>query len=225
MTMTVEGSTQMSAEILGNLKRAVIEYDPEGAASWARQAVEGKIEPLKAIDVLTDAIRQVGDDFGSGVLWLPELVGAADAMQAALPILEEELKKTGGTKKSLGTVVVATVYGDIHTIGKTLVATLLTASGFEVHDVGANVAAEELVEAVKKYKADILAMSALMTVTAREQKKVVDMLKEAGIREEMKVMVGGGAVTEAFAESIGADGYDPTAAGAVGLAKKLIGVE
>ena len=211
--------------ILENLRKAVLEYDPEGAANWARKAVEEKINPVKALDALTEAIRGVGDRFGRGDLWLPDLVGAVDAMQAALPVLEEEIVKTGGTRETLGTVVVATVYGDIHTIGKTLVATLLRANGFEVYDLGANVAAEDILEAVKKHKADILAMSALMTMTAMEQKKVIDMIKEAGIKGDVKVMVGGGAVTEAFAESIEADGYDPTAAGAVELAKRFMGIE
>ena len=213
----------MVVETLGNLKRAVIEYDNEGAASWAKKAVEEKIDPTKALDALTEAIRQVGERFGRGELWLPDLVGAADAMQAAMPILEEELKRTGTKREALGTVVVGTVFGDIHSIGKSMVCTLLTAGGFEVHDLGVNIKAEEFLEAIEKYQADILAMSALLTMTAPEQRKVIDTLKERGIREQVKVMIGGGAITTDFAESIGADGYDPTAPGAVELAKRLIG--
>ena len=213
----------MVVETLGNLKRAVIEYDNEGAASWAKKAVEEKIDPTKALDALTEAIRQVGERFGRGELWLPDLVGAADAMQAAMPILEEELKRTGAKREALGTVVVGTVFGDIHSIGKSMVCTLLVAGGFEVHDLGVNIKAEEFLEAIEKYQADILAMSALLTMTAPEQRKVIDTLKERGIREQVKVMIGGGAITTDFAESIGADGYDPTAPGAVELAKRLIG--
>jgi len=213
----------MVVETLGNLKRAVIEYDNEGAASWAKKAVEEKIDPTKALDALTEAIRQVGERFGRGELWLPDLVGAADAMQAAIPILEEELKRTGTKREALGTVVVGTVFGDIHSIGKSMVCTLLIAGGFEVHDLGVNIKAEEFLEAIEKYQADILAMSALLTMTAPEQRKVIDTLKERGIREQVKVMIGGGAITTDFAESIGADGYDPTAPGAVELAKRLIG--
>ena len=213
----------MELETLENLKRAVIEYDTEAAASWARKAVETKVDPLRALDVLTGAIRQVGDGFGRGELWLPDLVGAADAMQAAMPILEEELRRTGAKREALGTVVAGAVFGDIHSIGKSMVCTLLIAGGFEVHDLGVNIKAEEFLEAIEKYKADILAMSALLTTTAVEQRKVIDTLKEKGIRGKVKVMVGGGAITAAFAESIGADGYDPTAPGAVELAKRLVG--
>jgi corrinoid protein of di/trimethylamine methyltransferase len=213
----------MAVESLENLKRAVIEYDTEGAARWARKIVEEKIDPITALDALTETIRQVGDRFGRGELWLPDLVGAAEAMQAAMPILEEELKKTGAKREALGTVVVGTVFGDIHSIGKSMVCTLLVAGGFEVHDLGVNIKAEEFVEAIESHKADVLAMSALLTMTAAEQRKVINALKEKGIREKVKVMVGGGAITAEFAQSIGADGYDPTAPGAVELARRLVG--
>ena len=181
----------MALETLENLKRAVVEYDTEGAASWAKKVVEEKVDPVTALDALTETIKQVGDRFGRGELWLPDLVGAADAMQAAMPIIEEELKKTGAKRETLGTVVAGTVFGDIHSIGKSMVCTLLTAGGFEVHDLGVNIKAEEFLEAMEKYQADILAMSALLTMTAPEQRKVIDALKEKGIREKVKVMVGG----------------------------------
>ena len=213
----------MTVETLENLKRAVIECDAEAAASWVRKAVEAKIDPIKAADALTEAIRQVGDRFGRGELWLPDLVGAADAMQAAMPILEEELKRIDAKRETLGTVVAGTVFGDIHSIGKSMVCTLLTAGGFEVHDLGVNIKAEEFLEAVEKYQADILAMSALLTTTAIEQRKVIDALGAKGIRGKVKVMVGGGAITAEFARNIGADGYDPTAPGAVELARRLVG--
>ncbi len=213
----------MALELIEGLKSAVIEYDAEGAADWARKAVAEGVAPVKAVEALTEAIRQVGGRFGRGELWLPDLVGAADAMQAAMPIIEEELKKTGAKRKSLGIVVVGTVFGDIHDIGKAMVCTLLTAGGFEVHDLGVNVRAEEFLEAVDKFKADILAMSALLTMTASEQRKVIEALKAKGARDRVKVMVGGGALTQEFADEIGADGYDPTAPGAVTLARRLLG--
>ena len=187
-----------------------------------KKAVEMGIDPLEALDVMTVAIREIGDAFGRGELWLPDLVGASDAMQSAVPVLEEEIKKRGENRESIGIVVIGTVFGDIHSIGKTMVATLLTAAGFEVHDVGVNVHAKKFVEAIKENNANILAMSALMTTTCVEQENVIKTLKEDGIRDKVKVMVGGAAVTEEFAETIGADGYDPTAPGAVELAKRLV---
>jgi len=213
----------MALEVIESLKRAVIEFDAEGAAGWARKAVAEGVAPVKAMEALTEAIRQVGDRFGKGELWLPDLVGAADAMQAAMPVIEEELKKTGGKRKSLGIVVVGTVFGDIHDIGKAMVCTLLTAGGFEVHDLGVNVKAEEFLEAIDKFRADILAMSALLTMTASEQRKVIEAVKARDARDRVKVMVGGGALTQEFADEIGADGYDPTAPGAVTLARRLLG--
>jgi len=213
----------MSIEILENMSKAVEEYDVEHAAAWAKKAIEAKVDPLAAIDALTETIRQIGDRFGKGELWLPDLVGAADAMQSAMPILEEELRRKGGERKAVGTVVVGTVFGDIHSIGKAMVCTLLTAGGFNVHDLGVNVKAEEFVTAVKEHNPHILAMSALLTMTAPEQRKVIETLVNEGIRSKVKIMVGGGAITQEFADSIGADGYDPTAPGAVTLAKKLLG--
>jgi len=210
-------------DILGNLKKAIIEYDPDSAADWARKAVDEQIDPLKIFDVLTTSLRQVGDAFGRGELFLPELIGAAQAMEAATPVITEELKKRDLKMEPLGTVVIGTVLGDIHTIGKAMVSRLLTAEGFTVHDLGVNISAEAFIKAVRDYKPNILAMSALLTTTAPEQAKVINALQDAGIRDKVKVMVGGGAITQEFAQSIGADGYDPTAPGAVGLAKRLIG--
>jgi len=213
----------METEIFENLRRAVIEYDKKGAASWAKKAMEEKVDPVKALNALTEAIREVGDGFAKGELFLPELVRAADALQCATPIIEEEIKKTGAKRKSLGRVVVGTVFGDIHNIGKTMVCTLLTADGFEVIDLGINIEAEKFIEAVKKYEADILAMSALLTLSAPEQQKIIEGLKKEGLRDNVKIMVGGGAISEGFAETIGADGYDPTAPGAVTLARRFVG--
>lgn len=213
----------MGTEIFDGLKKAILEYDKEGAASLARKAVEQGMDPVEALDALIAAVRQVGDAFGTGELFLPDLVGAADAMQAATPILEEEITRRGVKRESLGRIVIGTVHGDIHSIGKTMVATLLTADGFVVNDLGINVSAEEFIGGIKKHKPDILAMSALMTTTAPEQKKLIQTLKEEGLRDTVKIMIGGGAITQEFADEIGADGYDPTAPGAVKLARALVG--
>lgn len=214
----------MENEILINLKKAVLEYDKKMAKALADKAIGENINPMTVMDVLTDAIRQVGDGFGKGELFLPELVGAAEALQEATPVIEEAIKRDGKRRKSLGTVALGTVFGDLHTIGKSMVGALLTAEGFEVHDLGINVPTEKFVSAVKDFKVNILAMSALLTTTAPEARFVIEALKEEGIRDKVKVMLGGGAITADFANSIGADGYDPTAPGGVRVAKELLGL-
>jgi corrinoid protein of di/trimethylamine methyltransferase len=205
-----------------DLKQAVIGYKVDEAAALAQQSVDEGLDPLEGLDAISAAMQVVGDGFSKGELWLPDLVGAADASQAAMPILEEEIKKRGQEATSLGTVVLGTVSGDIHTIGKSMVGVLLVAQGFRVVDVGANVPTAQFVKAVQDNNADILALSALLTTTAPQQGKVIDALKEAGLREQVKIMVGGGAITQEFADSIGADGYGATAPGAVELAKSLL---
>ncbi|GAG85589.1 unnamed protein product [marine sediment metagenome] len=212
-----------SKEAIDQLRKAIVIYDRELAKDSAKKLISDKVNPLKVIKVMIEAIKLIGDAYEEGKLFLPELVGASDAMSAAMPIAEEELKKTGTKGESLGSVVLGTVFGDIHSIGKTMVGTMLTAEGFTVHDIGTNAKAEKFIEAVKTYNPNILAMSALLTTTASEQKKVMSVLEKEGLREKVKVMVGGGAVTREFAKSIGADGYDSTAPGAAKLAKRLIG--
>jgi len=215
----------MAVETLDNLRKAVLDYDVEGAANWATKAVEERTDPIEAVEALTQTIRQVGDGFARGELWLPELVGAAAAMKSAMPIIEEEIKRTGKKRETLGTVVLGAVYGDIHDIGKNMVATLLMANGYAVHDLGINITAEEFVEAVRKHKPDILAMSALLTMTSYEQMNVITALKNEGLRDQVKIMVGGGAITQEFADGIGADGYEPSAPLAAKLANRLMGIE
>jgi trimethylamine corrinoid protein len=205
-----------------DLSRAVTEYDVKAAADLAQQAVDEGLDPLEGLDAISAAMKVVGEGFSNGDLWLPDLVGAADASQAAMPILEEEIKRRGQEAKTLGTIVLGTVSGDIHTIGKSMVGVLLVAQGFRVVDVGANIPTAQFVKAVQDNNADILALSALLTTTAPQQGKVIDALKEAGLRDQVKIMVGGGAITQGFADSIGADGYGATAPGAVDLAKSLL---
>ena len=219
----IKGGDILINDIFENLKKAITEYDADKAASLAKKAVEEKIDPVKVLDAMTKAIRKVGDGFGRGELWLPDLVGAADAMSSAVPIIEKEIERIGARRESLGTIVAGTVFGDIHSIGKTMICTLLAAEGFKVHDLGINIKAEQFLEAIKKYNANILAMSALMTMTAQEQRKVIKSLEKENLRDKIKIMVGGGAITEEFAKDIGADGYDPTAPGAVRLARELVG--
>jgi corrinoid protein of di/trimethylamine methyltransferase len=212
----------MSTEILDNLAKAVQEFDQEGAAKWAQEAMDTGVDPLVALETLTVTIREIGDAFGRGECFLPELVGAADAMQAGMPIVEAVIKEKGQERESAGKVAVGTVAGDIHNIGKTILCTLLTADGFEVIDLGIDVPMEKFLTVVKEDKPDLLAMSALLTITAQEQKNVIEALMREEIRDEVKIMVGGGAISEQFAEKIGADGYDPTAPGGVALARRLL---
>lgn len=212
----------MSTEILDNLAKAVQEFDQEGAANWAQQAMDAGVDPLVALETLTVTIREIGDAFGRGECFLPELVGSADAMQSAMPIIEAVIEEQGKERESAGKVVVGTVAGDIHNIGKTILCTLLTADGFEVIDLGIDVPLEKFLAVVKEEKPDLLAMSALLTITAQEQKNVIEALMREEIRDEVKIMVGGGAISEQFAEKIGADGYDPTAPGGVALARRLM---
>ena len=214
----------VNREILQDLKKAILDYDKVKSAEFTKKAISEGIDPMLVMDELTAAIRQVGDGYGQGYLFLPELVGAAEALQNAMPIVENAIKETKRQRETLGTVVLGSVAGDIHTIGKSMVGSLLIAEGFEVHDVGINTPMEKFIEAVKEYNADILAMSALLSTTAPEAKKVINALEEEGIRDKVKVMVGGGAITADFAKNIKADGYDPTAAGAVKLARNLLGI-
>lgn len=214
----------MSAEVLRDLQKAILEYNGELAVTSAKKVIEQGIDLNKALETMTDAVRQVGDGFERGELWLPDLIGASDTMLKAMPIIEDAVSKAGGVIKGIGKVVIGTVYGDIHNIGKDMVATLLRAAGFVVEDLGINVSRDKFVDAVRRHRPDVLAMSALMTTTVTGMRDVIEDIKEADLRDKVKVIVGGAPVTEDYAQRIGADGYDPTAPGAPKLAKRLLGV-
>jgi corrinoid protein of di/trimethylamine methyltransferase len=212
-------------EILEGLCQAIIDGEPNDAVNWANKALKEKIDLIKAAEEgLGKGLRFVGDAFGRGEAFIPDLVLAADAMKAGSRILEAELEKTGVKIKSLGIIVIGTVAGDLHDIGKTLVSTLFKAAGFTVYDLGIDVPTEKFVTAVKEKKPDILGLSSLLTTTIKEQKVVIDALKEAGIRDQVKVMVGGGAVAHEWADKIGADSYGEDAQDAVEKGKQLLKV-
>jgi corrinoid protein of di/trimethylamine methyltransferase len=167
-------------------------------------------------------LNQVGEAFSCGQSFLPELVMAGEAMKAALAVLEPELQLRGTERQILGKVVLATVQGDIHEIGKSLVGTMLSSAGFQVYDLGVDVPAETIVEKVRQVGANIVALSALLTTTMVRQAEVIAALEQAGLRQEVKVMVGGAPVTRDWVEHIGADGTSQDAVGAVALARELV---
>jgi corrinoid protein of di/trimethylamine methyltransferase len=215
----------MAENLLDTLKRIVVEFDIDNAEATARRAIEQGVNPLKAAQSLTEGIRLVGDRFGTGELFLPDLVCASEVVKNALPVITSEIEKQGKILESLGKVIIGTVFGDIHSIGKSMVATLLFASGFEVIDLGINVKGEEFLKAVKEHNPDIVAMSALLTTTMMEQKNVIEGLQKENLREKVKVIVGGSPINQEFAESIGADGYGATAPEAVRVSKSLLVIE
>jgi methanogenic corrinoid protein MtbC1 len=209
--------------ILQELEKVILNYDVDRAEEIAKKVVSEKVDLVEAVTVMTSAIKQIGDAFGRGDCWLPELVGGGTALQKAMNILEDEFKKRGEKRESLGRVVIGTVLGDIHNIGKNLVGSLLTANGFEVIDLDVNVSADKFLSAVTEYKPDILALSALMTTTSTEMGNVIKSLKSSSLRDKVKVIVGGAAINQRFSDEIGADGTSPTAPGAVELAQKMMG--
>jgi methanogenic corrinoid protein MtbC1 len=222
--LDIEGiKNTISENPLEELKRSLVIYDKELAVNSVKKLIIEKINPRTILETMTEVIRLIGNAYEEDLLFLPDLIGASSTMSAAMPIVEDEIKKTGNTINNSGIIVLGTVLGDVHSIGKQMVGTMLVAEGFTVYDIGIDISAQKFIEAIITYKADILAMSALLTTTAYEQKKVILFLEKEGLREKIKVMVGGGAVTEDFARSIGADGYESTAPGAAKLARKLIG--
>jgi corrinoid protein of di/trimethylamine methyltransferase len=212
-------------DMIQQLKDIVLNFDIDNAEEVAKKAISEGVDPLQAASALTESIREVGDKFGKGELFLPDLVCASEVLKKAFPVINEAIEAKGASQTSLGKVVIGTVFGDIHSIGKGMVATLLYAAGFKVIDLGINVRGEDFLTCVKEEKPDILAMSALLTTTAMEQKKVIEGLKVAGLRNKVKVIVGGSPINQEFADSIGADGYGANAPEGVKLAKRLLGIE
>jgi corrinoid protein of di/trimethylamine methyltransferase len=216
----------MTNELLNQIAQSLVDGDPDATIALTGQALQAGLEPLTIIrEGLMPGMDTVGEYFSNGDFFLPDLITAADAMQKAMDILEPELRARQQTLETPGVVVIGTVKGDIHEIGKSLVATMLSANGFKVYDLGVDVSIPAFIAKVKETNANIVGLSALLTTTMTMQPEVIKALKEAGLRDQVKVIVGGAPVTRGWAEEIGADGYAEDATGAVLLAKKLMGVE
>ncbi len=210
--------------LLEEMYRVVYEGEVHRAAAVAERALEAGLDPLECLDLgFMKALQQVGVEFGTGEKFLPELVAAAEAVQRALQVLEPRLAALRSRRQALGRVVLGTVEGDIHEIGKRIVGSLLGAAGFEVVDLGVDVPAGTFLERARELQADILGLSALLTTTMERQREVIARVRQAGL--PVRVMVGGAPVTASWAEEIGADGYAEDATAAVELARRLVGVE
>ena len=212
----------MKDNIFKGLREAMFNYDDKKVKKLTEESIKEGVNPIETVNILIEAINKIGNRFERGELFLPDLMLGAKTMQEAMDLLKEEIKEKGLKLKTIGKVVIGTVFGDLHDIGKSMVATMLNANGFEVIDLGVNIDSKTFIKAIKKNNPDILAMSALLTTTAPEQERVIKVLVEEGIRNKIKVMIGGGPITQEFADKIGADGYEPTAQLAVKLAKKLV---
>ncbi len=206
-----------------NCKEAILNGNIELAKKLADKTISENIDINLAIDAFSLAIREAGDLFEEGEFFLPELMRSAEAMKAAMTIFEPILKE-GKDDRILGKVVIGTIEGDIHDIGKTLVAALLSAEGFEVHDLGADVPISAFIDKAVEVDAQIICISALLTTTMVGQKKLINQLKEKKLRDKFKILIGGAPISKKWVEEIGADGSAENAISAVKLARKVLGI-
>lgn len=209
---------------LGKLQEAIMHFSTEEAVSAAEEVLKGGGDPLKAVEVMGDAMSELGRRFEKMECFLPEIVMASDALKGAMKVLQPEIQKlveSGAAGKKRPVVIIGTVKGDVHTVGKDMVATMLMTSGFDVVDLGHDVAPSAFLDKAKELSADIIAASALMSTTLPVQKDLIDFLNAKNVRQSFKVMVGGGVATKEWAERIGADGYGQDAIEGVEIAKKL----
>lgn len=206
---------------LQKLYDAVLNGDQKTAVAVTQEALAGGASPMELITkYMVPAMDEVGRRFECEDYFVPELLLSARAMKGSLELLRPLLAASGA--EPAGRVVIGTVKGDLHDIGKNLVASMLEGAGFEVTDLGADVPAEKFIAAVQEKKANLVALSALLTVTMPAMRTTIEAFKQAGVREQVKIMVGGAPVTQQFAQEIGADGYSDNASAAVGLARRLV---
>ena len=207
---------------LSDLHNAIVKGNLELAVSTTQEALQENIDPQTLIsDYLIKGMEEIGTQFEAGKAYVPNLLMSARAMKGALELLKPYMENDKNTI-SLGKVVIGTVKGDLHDIGKNLVSSMLEGCGFEVINLGVDVSDETFVEAAKEHKANIVCMSALLTTTMVYMKEVIKAFEKAGIRNDVKIMIGGAPLSEKFAKEIGADGYSDNANAAVTLARKLL---
>jgi corrinoid protein of di/trimethylamine methyltransferase len=213
----------MTEQILSDLREAVLYFDPDDARRLAQKALEMGVDPVTALEEgLAKPLREVGDRFGTGEAFITELIAAAQAMEAGAEILNREIVRRGATRKKVGRFLIGTVEGDIHSIGKNIVATMLSTAGFEVIDLGTDIPTQTFVDNVREHRPDILGLSSLMTTTMTKQREVIEALKEAGLRDGLKIIVGGAPVTEDWVREIGADACGLDALNAVEASLRLM---
>jgi len=214
----------MTQDLLAQLTATVVNGRAQEAEDLTRLALAAGLAPLAIIDDgLKPGMDVVGEKFSCGEAFIPHLVMAGKAMKAGMALLEPELQRRGEGTNPAGTAVIGTVKGDIHEIGKSLVGIMLTAGGFEVHDLGVDVPIESFVAKVRQTNAQIVGLSALLTTTMIVQRRIIEALAEAGLRARVGVMVGGAPVSRSWADEIGADGYADDARRAVEEAKRIVG--
>lgn len=206
------------------MKEAVLDGDEEEAVKLAQQALEEGLELQKVMDDgFLAGIQEAGQLYEDEEYFLPDLVCSADAMKCALEVLDEAMKNDPNAQKGAAAkVALVTVQGDVHDIGKTIVGAMMTASGFEVYDLGTDVLNEDVIAKVKEIDPDVLGLSALLTTTMEEQGNIIEMLKAEGLRDDVKVIIGGAPVNQAWADKITADGYSDNAIAAVKLAQEVL---
>lgn len=208
---------------LDQLYFAIVDGNAKTAAAVTKEAVAANVDPQTLLtDYMIPAMDEVGARFEANECFVPELLISARAMKAGMEIIRPLL--LGQAVEPAGRVVVATVQGDLHDIGKNLVATMLEGGGFQIVDIGTDVSPDKLIDAVQAHQPQIVALSALLTTTLPSMKRLIDRLVQDELRTGVKVMVGGAPVTQDFADEVGADGYSDNAAGAVTLARQLVGV-
>jgi len=213
----------MGERILEELREAVLFFDDDGARRLAAEAVAAGMDPVMVLEEgLAKALREVGDSFGRGESFVTELIAAAQTMEVGAGVLNEEIARLGASRKAVGRFMIGTVEGDIHSIGKNIVKTMLTAAGFEVIDLGIDIKAETFVEKAREHEPDIIGLSALMTTTMVMQREVIKALMDAELKKRAKIIVGGAPVTQAWVDEIGADAAGFDAGSAVQVALELM---